>query len=257
MDIPDVSRDPAGPLSEIVLGRGDYVAGGARSLPFLDLDGARHRRPMVFGKITDDLSEYPELAASMFSGRQTDPEEWAVMWKEIGADGIWIDLKKGGADLVRRISDRTRLPIAVHCSTDAMADIAAITGHVMILVPEDGSIDGRDHVVAIPAEVDREFSEKTVIDLGRVSLEESLGEGRRLAGKIRRMALDGCPGMDRPLMADVSGDWTRRFADARSASMWEAETALVMMLAGADIVVTVGPGAADMARVYGEELADL
>lgn len=257
MEIPDVSRDPVGPLAEVVLGRGDYIAGGARSIPFLDLDGARRRRPMVFGKVTDDLSGYPELAAEMFSGRQTDPEEWAVMWKEIGADGVWIDLRNGGADLVRRIADRTRLPIAVHCPTGVMADVAGITGHVMILVPDDGPTDGGDHVVAVPADVDGVFSENTVIDLGRVSLDDALGAKGRLAEDIRRMALDGCPEMNRPMMADVSGDWVRGFPDARSASMWEAETALVMMLAGADIVVAIGPGAADMARVYGEELADL
>ena len=39
--------------------------------------------------------------------------------------------------------------------------------------------------------------------------------------------------------------------------MWEAESALAAMLAGADIIFVRGPGAADMARVYGEELADL
>lgn len=88
MRLPKTSRRPCAPLGELYLGRGDYVAGGAQSLPFLDLDGARRRRPLVFGQVTDDLSSYPSLAADMFSGRQTDPEEWAVMWKEIGADGV-------------------------------------------------------------------------------------------------------------------------------------------------------------------------
>ena len=39
--------------------------------------------------------------------------------------------------------------------------------------------------------------------------------------------------------------------------MLEATEALAVMLAGADMLIMKGPGAADMARVYGEELADL
>ena len=39
--------------------------------------------------------------------------------------------------------------------------------------------------------------------------------------------------------------------------MHEATVALTVMLSGADIIVMKGPGAADMARVFGEELADL
>ena len=69
MRIPKTSRRPFEPLEELYLGRGDYVAGGARSLPFLDLDGARRRRPLVFGIVTDDLDSCPALAAEMFSGR--------------------------------------------------------------------------------------------------------------------------------------------------------------------------------------------
>ncbi len=49
MRLPKTSRRPCAPLGELYLGRGDYVAGGAQSLPFLDLDGARRRRPLVFG----------------------------------------------------------------------------------------------------------------------------------------------------------------------------------------------------------------
>jgi len=35
---------------------------------------------------------------------------------------------------------------------------------------------------------------------------------------------------------------------------WEAMTALAAMLSGADILIMRGPGAADMTRVYAEEL---
>ena len=40
-------------------------------------------------------------------------------------------------------------------------------------------------------------------------------------------------------------------------SMTEGMAALEAMMNGADMVIVNGPGAADMARVYGEELADL
>ena len=51
--------------------------------------------------------------------------------------------------------------------------------------------------------------------------------------------------------------WDDGFADERGASMMEGEAALAAMLSGADLLIVRGPGAADMARVYGEELADL
>ena len=88
MRLPKTSRTYAAEIEELIVGRGDYVIGGARSPAFLDLDNARHRRPVIYGEVLDTLEGYPESAASMFSGRQTDPEEWAVMWKELGADGV-------------------------------------------------------------------------------------------------------------------------------------------------------------------------
>ena len=75
--------------------------------------------------------------------------------------------------------------------------------------------------------------------------------------ELRSRALGGESALRHPIVADVTGCWNREFSDAREASMWEAESALAAMLAGADIIFVRGPGAADMARVYGEELADL
>ena len=60
---------------------------------------------------------------------------------------------------------------------------------------------------------------------------------------------------------DIRFQWdlTKIYPDtaAWETAMQEAEAALAAMLAGTDIVIVRGPGAADMARVYGEELADL
>ena len=78
-----------------------------------------------------------------------------------------------------------------------------------------------------------------------------------LAEEIRRRALRGSEDFDAPIVFDVTPSWDAGFADARVASMVEAESCLVAMLSGADVLIVRGPGAADMARVYGEELADL
>ena len=137
-------------LREVSLGRGDYAAGGACTRPFLDQDGARRRRPMVFGEILGISSECDELVASMFSGRTSDPREWAVMWKEIEADGIC--LRTDGLDaaeaseLARSISDRTRLPVAVSGDPEILnAVAAAITDSVIVLMGRPD--DSKEHVV--------------------------------------------------------------------------------------------------------------
>ena len=263
MRIPKTSRRPFEPLEELYLGRGDYVAGGARSLPFLDLDGARRRRPLVFGIVTDDLESCPAIAAEMFSGRQADTEEWAVMWKELGADGIALDLH-GDPDLVRRVSDRTRLPIVV--MGDAPGSLPSSEESVMIVTGDGAS--GTGHAVTTTGSTAEEVSaecgrlessgeERMVILVRGFGIGPGLSEDVSLVRDIRARALAGDRNLRHPVMADVSGCWSRGFADARLASMQEAESALAAMMAGADMVIVRGPGAADMARVYGEELADL
>ena len=263
MRIPKTSRRPFEPLEELYLGRGDYVAGGARSLPFLDLDGARRRRPLVFGIVTDDLDSCPAIAAEMFSGRQADPEEWAVMWKELGADGVALDVH-GDPDLVRRVSDRTRLPVVV--MGDSPGSLPSSDESVMI-VTGDG-VSGTGHAVTATGSTAEEVSaecgrlessgeERIVILVRGFGIGPGLSEDVSLVRDIRAGALAGDRNLRHPVMADVSGCWSRGFADARLASMQEAESALAAMMAGADMVIVRGPGAADMARVYGEELADL
>lgn len=264
MRIPKTSRRPSAPLAEIALGRGDYVAGGAQSLPFLDLDGARRRRPLVFGEITDDMTDYPEVASGMFSGRQNDPGEWAVMWKEIGADGILIDLHDQSADLVREVSERTRLPVAVVADDGVLEEVSGIEGSRMILVGRGHDYGGPhgEHVVSVTADGPG-IDPSSLPEPGRCVIRiagfgiDRLAEDTAIAEGIRGRGLSGEAAMGHPIMADVRGCWNRGFGNAREASMWEAESALAAMLAGADIVIVRGPGAADMARVYGEELADL
>lgn len=268
MRLPKTSRRPYAPLGEFYLGRGDYVAGGAQSLPFLDLDGARRRRPLVFGQVTDDLSSYPSLAADMFSGRQTDPEEWAVMWKEIGADGVWIDLRSRNPEIVRRICERTRLPVAVSADDDVLEEVSRIDDYSMILIGRNGPYEGSRgrHATAVSGSTADEISERcsaacdgqgVVIDLGGFSIDQGLSRSVELAEEVRRRALNGDTTLRHPTMCSTVRCWDAGFPDARVASMWEAEAALAAMMAGTDILIVRSPGAADMARVYGEELADL
>lgn len=123
-NIPPIGEKYSGQINEIPLGKGDFVAGGAKGMPFLSFENPSKRRPMVAGEVFDTLIDYPELAKKMFSGRETDPVEWATMWKELGVDMICLrlistDPEKGNtpaekaAELVQKISDKTDLPIIV------------------------------------------------------------------------------------------------------------------------------------------------
>ena len=123
-EIPPVGEKYTGSIDEVAIGKGDYLAGGAKGMPFLSFENPVKRRPMIAGEVYDNLEGYPEMAAEMFDGRQKDPFEWAMMWKEMGADIIClrivgIDPAKGtstpesAAKLVKRISDATQLPVMV------------------------------------------------------------------------------------------------------------------------------------------------
>lgn len=283
MRLPKTSFKRGHAVREIILGMGDYVAGGTDTVPFLDLDGARRRRPLIFGEVVDDLDGYPRMAAEMFSGRQDDPVEWAVMWKEIGADGICLRIGEcdGAADLVRTIAERTRLPVAVFLEDRRKlreilsADIAS----KLILIAGDEDLDsgiiGQDciHAVAVCGHDSGSLRDscRAALDLGlenivlhlrKDPLWPDIGGLVSELERIRNSALDGDECLSFPVMCDVTSSWDAVcdgdcHDSVRRVSMQEAIGALSAMMSGADIVVVRGPGAADMARVYGEELADL
>ena len=266
MRLPKTSRTTS-ELKELRLGKGDYAAGGARSLPFLDLDGARRRRPLVFGEVTDDLPSYPALAAEMFSGRQVDPAEWAVMWKEIGADGVCLRITgddiPSSVSLVKAVCDRTRLPVVVDASPAIIEAVASeVKDSILMLISDRVRDDG--HIAVIGCRDAEEASSvcgehDAIVSFGHVTEEAELGD---LVGRIegyRARGLSGDGTCSNPVIVDVTYAWDTLDEDwdARRASMLEATEALAVMLAGADMLIMRGPGAADMARVYGEELADL
>ena len=277
MRLPKTSRSYKAEIEELVVGKGDYVIGGARSPPFLDLDNARNRRPVIFGEAFDTLEDYNEAAASMFSGRQTDIEEWAVMWKELGADGICLRLTgEESVQLVKRIADRTRLPVMVSASTDVLEETASlITDSILILNCSDReqslelSKCSNNHVVVAkcdgdsPQELCKKMAENgaknIMVDLGRGDMSPGLKSLRKRIEDYRMAGLDGVSDSNHTIICDVSPTWDAHENDvsARRASMYEATVALSVMMSGADVIVVKGPGAADMVRVYGEELADL
>lgn len=244
-------------LKEVVLGRGDYIAGGARSLPFLDQDGARKRRPMVFGEVLPDPPADPILR-EMFSGRASDPIEWSVMWKEVGADGVCLRIGDMGADeaavLVRTVSDRTGLPVIVDGDHAAEAS-SDVEDSVLVLVDAEAGMHAAAGTVRGIKAARRAFPDRANrMILVKASFPRR--DGFDLIGDIRRSALNGDARCDAPVIADVTSAF-HEGDDPRGASMTEAEAALAAMMCGADALIVRGPGAADMARVYGEELADL
>ena len=239
-------------LAEVVLGRGDYAAGGTCTEPFLEQDGARRRRPMVFGEVLCHEPEDPMVRA-MFSGRASDPREWAVMWKEVGADGVCIRLDDDSdPGIVGEIEARTGLPVAVSGPVEKVDACSAVAGSVLVLI---GGTPGDDaHIRAGPVDSGPATGERRMHLISGAFPDPT---AFRLSASLKDRALDGDEFSDAPIMFDVTPVWNDGFADERHASMMEGEAALAAMLSGADAIIVKGPGAADMARVYGEELADL
>ena len=137
-EIPQVNEKYSGTINEVTLGKGDYVAGGANGMPFLSFENRSKTRPMIAGEVWDDITDFPKVAADMFSGRCKDPVEWATMWKELGADMICLRLvstdpgkkdtsPQDAAKLVQTISDKTNLPMMVCGSGSVEKDIEVLT----------------------------------------------------------------------------------------------------------------------------------
>lgn len=273
MRLPKTSRSGGTPMREIILGKGDYVAGGAHTEPFLDLDGARRRRPLIFGEVWTDLGGYPHVAAEMFSGRQNNVSDWAMMWKEIEADGICLrmgDDAQEAVSVVTEISRRTSMPIIVSASGN-YEEVYRTVGKtvkdtvLVFLCPDtetSASIteDCKGHATSIPVKERKGFVSS--MDGAMMMLHSecvfSVDAGTAMSTlcEVRAEGItgdsDSCP-----LICDVTGAWDLCEPREFLTSLLEGESALIAMLCGADAIIVKGPGAADMARVYGEELADL
>lgn len=303
VEIPSVAEKYGNKVSEIHIGRGDYIAGGAEGMPFLSFENPLKRRPMIAGEVRDSLVGYPELAASMFSGREKDPADWAVMWKEIGADMIFLRLtgtdpaigKTSAEDAVRIVKEidaRTRLPIMVHgcgipeidheilpkiCSEikdtkliiscveeedyKRLSAAAMAGGHYILAFSNlDINLAKQMNILLSDFGVERDtiFMDPLMAPLG-MGLDYSYSVNER----IRLSALRGDRMLQVPMVCHTGEAWdvsdaTSDDPDLGSAAhrvaWWEAITAICAMMSGADILIMRGPGAADMVRVYAEEL---
>ncbi|MCL2142775.1 MAG: acetyl-CoA decarbonylase/synthase complex subunit delta [Methanomassiliicoccaceae archaeon] len=246
MKIPDVSEKYQGRIGEVSL-EGGYAAGGADGMPFLSFENSSKRRVMIAGEVIDDISEYPELAASMFSSRQNDPVEWAMMWKEIGADMICLRLKgidpdkgkrtpKDAAKLVKKIADSVKIPVIVYgCGTpsadnEAMSEISALvkdTRLILAKADEDeyrtissAAMAGR-HVIIAFSNLDVNLAKQmniiltdfgmTVNDILMDPLMAPLGMGLDYSysvnERIRLAALSGDKMLQIPMICDATGAW--------------------------------------------------
>jgi acetyl-CoA decarbonylase/synthase complex subunit delta len=306
-EIPSVSEKYAGSIGEVSLGKGDYTAGGAKGMPFLSFENTSKRRPMIAGEIVDDLTDYPELAAKMFDGRQKDPVEWAVMWKELGADMICLrllstDPERGGttpaqaADLVNRIASKVDLPIMVsgcgipekdtetlvavcnavkqtrllisrvdECQYKTVAAAASANGHAILAFSNlDVNLAKQMNILLTDFGTDRK---DIMMDPLMAALGMGLDYSYSVNERIRLAAMNGDKMLQMPMVCDCTPAWSVDDATSNEdpaigdsthrAVWWEALTALAAMMSGADIVVIRGPGAADMARVYAEELTEV
>jgi len=244
--IPETDEKYQGKINETDLGRG-YVAGGADGMPFLSSENTGKRRVMIAGEVVDDLSDYPELAAAMFDGRQRDPVEWARMWMSLGMDMICLRLKgtdpdkgkrtpKEAADLVKNVIDAVPLPVIVFgCGTpdtdrEVMREIsAAVKDTRLILAKADeddyktissAAIAGGHNVIAF-SNLDVNLAKQMNIILTDFGVDRNnvlmdplmapLGMGLDYSysvnERIRLAALSGDKMLQIPMICDATGAW--------------------------------------------------
>ena len=245
--IPEVNEKYSGKIGESVLGKGDYIAGGADGMPLLSFENSSKRRVMIAGEVFDDLTDYPELAGSMFDNRQKDPVEWSLMWRSMGADMICLRLKgadpdrkkrtpKDCGELVKKISDATGLPIIVcGCGTPdvdnevmkAVSEAVKDTKLILSKADEDeyktlssAAIAGKHTVIAF-SNLDLNLAKQMNIILTDFGVQKNdilmdplmapLGMGLDYSysvnERIRLAALTGDKMLQMPMICDCTGAW--------------------------------------------------
>lgn len=273
MRLPKTSGPGGSPKRRYFIGRGDFVAGGVHTHPFLALDGAIRQRPIVFGEVWSDVTGYPEVAAQMFSGCQNNPYDWALMWRDLGADGIFLRLGDDAGEaacIVKDVSDSTLMPLAVSVPwnhVEVYSTIAeAVKDTVITFVCPDARVAREverycyGHVVSVPAGERVGVVSKmcgNVMIHSECVFREDMGDQLSGLCGIHAAGISGDPDSDCPLICDVTGTWDVYGGDAAQTSILEGESVLNAMLCGADVLFVRSPAAADMARFYGEELSGL
>jgi len=246
MEIPSVKEKYSGTVGETALGLGDYAAGGADGMPFLSFENSSKRRPLIAGEVVDDLSDYPEMAAKMFDGRQKDPVEWAMMWRSMGADMICLRIlstdpsRKGtkakeAAALAKKISDAAKLPMMVcgcgipDIDAEVMAEVSsAVKTRLIISKAEEddykkvsaAAMSG-NHLVLAFSNLDVNLAKQMNILLSDFGVQKKdivmdplmapLGMGLDYSysvnERIRLAALAGDKMLQVPMVCDVTASW--------------------------------------------------
>ncbi len=242
-----------GPLTEVRLGRGDYIAGGACGEPFLYREDDVHRRPVIFGEVSTVCDP---LLAGMFQHGTTNPVGWAVAWRELGADGICLRTSGMTADeaveTVSSIIMFTGLPVAIDGPKENVIACSKAVGDSTLILIGDYCNDDRG-MHALATELRNANGDDRIVHMKGMFPDPA---PFREALAIRKAALEG-EGCRAPILFDVTPVWEQGATDAGTITMLEGEAALVAMMHGADIVIVRGPNALDLALFYGEELADL
>ena len=239
MKIPDVSEKYQGKICNVTLGKGDYVAGGADNMPF---SSTSKRRVMIAGEVFDDVSDYPDLAASMFDNRQKDPVKWAKMWKSLGMDMICLRFRDNGIrtpydakELIKKISNETELPIIVcGCGSpdfdkELMKEMISLNDTKLILYKADedeyrtiasASIAGKHNIIAfsnLDVNLAKQMNiilndfgvstENILIDPLMAPLGMGLDYSYSVNERIRIAALSGDTMLQMPMICDATGAW--------------------------------------------------
>ena len=254
-------------MREMYIGIGDYALGGAVTLPFLSIDRAKRRRPLVFGEVRDD--PVPEqMDGTVFRNHLGDLPAWASVWKDLGADGVCLKMAPGpeAAQTVKTVVERTRMPVMVCIGDDDVATLHEIadtvSGSMLILgCSSEGSyrrvadFAGSHVVTTVPG--DPLVGDGCIHPDSAVLCRYDIRGGTEGLSEIKGLRSTGLSRGDEglPVICDVTGAWEMYDGDDRRMAVLESNSALCAMLAGADAVVVRGSGAADMASNHGEELA--
>lgn len=83
-EIPNVSEKYNGETIQVALGKGDYIAGGAKGMPFLSFENPNKLRPMIAGEVWDDITDYPEIA------KRCSPEDAMILLNGLPCGRNWV-----------------------------------------------------------------------------------------------------------------------------------------------------------------------
>jgi acetyl-CoA decarbonylase/synthase complex subunit delta len=135
MEVPVPKEKWTGSIGEMELGasperegsRGSLRLGGSKGLPFLSFEDPTERKVALAGFVADSLEDVPLPVRKVFGEEVNDPVNWAMAWKERGADLICLHLTstnpeekdltpEEAAATVMRVLKAVEIPLIVYGS---------------------------------------------------------------------------------------------------------------------------------------------